>query len=316
MEPNRSSPSNQPTPQLRPRPPPSATIDDAEKKMIEAREELSKLALKFQDRPPRSPLGPKSPDTIMNDDKTHPLDEPTHPFDETTHPFDETTHPFDETTHPFDETTHPFDDSQTQTQEVHPFDEGSRSPNQELHPFDESTQQPQDSIPSGQNQYGGLGFEVGASDIPMRDSPMPPAPGSSKRRTDAFLTPGPLGSRKSRISLPDLLRPGSLSSPNNPPRFPQDLVTNGLVTPNNPPRRLKVATPVTASQSTLRSPRSPPVDAPILSPRRARAGGVTPNESRPRSTAAQELRELLENSPRTRRSIANGEFDPQTHGEA
>ncbi|KAF9784524.1 hypothetical protein BJ322DRAFT_1021260 [Thelephora terrestris] len=132
----------QPIPRLRPEPPPSSTIDATEKKMIEAREELSKLALRFRDRFPRSPLGPKSPGTRINGEGSH-------PFDESTHPFDETTHPFDETMHPFDETTRFLDDSQTQTQETHPFDEDFHTQSQETHPFDESTQGPPDSMLDG-----------------------------------------------------------------------------------------------------------------------------------------------------------------------
>ena len=138
MEP-RSSPfsslsNDQPTSQLRPEPP-STTVDVTELNMIKAREELSKLVVRFRDRFPRSSLGPNSPDTRANNEEKH-------PFDESTHPFDKTTHPFDETTHPFDETTNLLDDSQTQTQEVHPFDDDSHMPSQETHPFDESPQQP------------------------------------------------------------------------------------------------------------------------------------------------------------------------------
>ena len=268
--------------------------------MIEAREELSKLALRFRDRFPRSPLGLKPPSAGMTGDKTH--------------PFDESTHPFDETTHPFDETTRPFDDSQNQTQEPHPFDESSRAPSQELHPFDESTQQPPDSILDSQSPHRGL--EVGAPDVPMRDSPLPPTPGTSKRQADALLTASLLESRKPRIAPIDRLRPGSLSSPNNPPRSPQDLTPKELAAPDSSSRRLKVSTPTTTSRSALRTPRSPVEDAPILSPRRSRAGGVSPEQGRPRSMATQELRELLENSPRTRRTTTNLEAHPPTNGEA
>ena len=162
-----SSPPSQLTSRLRPRPPSSTTSDDAEKKMIEAREELSKVTLRFQDRFPRSPLGSKSPETRADDGESH--------------PFDETTQPFYEATRPFDESTHPFDDSQTQTQEVHPFDGRSHTPSQELPPFDENTQRTQDSILDGQNKHREL--ELEASGIPIRSSPVTHTPRGSKYHT-------------------------------------------------------------------------------------------------------------------------------------
>ena len=140
VEPRHSYPSSQPTPQLRPRQALPTAIDVAEKKMIEAREELSKFALRFRDRFPRSPLVSKSPDAKMSDDINT-----THPFDDYTHPFDGAEHPFDETTHPFDETLRPLDDPHTQTQDVHPFNQYSRPTSQEPHPFNQSTQQLPDS---------------------------------------------------------------------------------------------------------------------------------------------------------------------------
>lgn len=304
VEPHGSTPSSQPTPRLRPRPPSSTAIDVTEKKMIEAREELSKLALRFRDRFPRSPLGLKSPDTRMSGDKNK-----THPFDESIHPFDETTHPFDETTHPFDETTQSFDNPQTQTQEVYPFDQSPRPTRQEPHPFDESTQKLPDSIPDSQSQRRGL--EVEGSNTPTKYPPLPPTPGSSKRRKDAFLTASLLESGKSRISPIDRRRSGLLTSP----RSPQDLATNELATAEGSLRRSKVSKSTATSRHALRSPRSPE-DTPILSPWRTRAGGVSPDEGRPKSMATQELRKLLENSPRTRRTTTNPEAHSQTQGEA
>lgn len=293
------------TPRSRPGPPFSNAVDPAEKKMIEAREELSKLALRFRDQNPRSPLGSKSPDTRVNGE--------THPLDETTHPFDETTHPFDETTHPFDETVHSFDDFQTQTQEVHPFDEDSLAPSREVHPFDESTQEPQDSTSGGPNQRRGL--EVGELNVPMRISPAPPTPRSSKRTTEAILSESLLESRDSRsrsqpplVSPINRLRPGLLTSP----RSPQNLTADEVATANGSSRRLKFPTPTT-SRSALRSPLSPTDDASLLSLRRVRSGAVSPEDGRPKSTAAQELRELLENSPRARRTTGNVETQPQAH---
>ena len=293
IEPPASSTPSQPTPRLQSRPSPSTRIDATEKKMIEAREELSRLTVKFREHLPRSSLGSKSPEKRAIEDKTH--------------PFDESTHPFDETTHPFDETTHPFDDSLTQALEVHPFDRDSRAPSQVPHPFDETTQQPPDSILDGQSQHQGL--EVRASNTPMRCSSVSHTPGSSKRRAEAFLTTSLLESRKSKASPVDHRRPVLLSPPNNRPRSPQDLATNESATIDNSSRRLKVPTPIITSRSALRSPRSPAEGGSILSPHRDRAAGVSPDESRPRSMATLELRELLENSPRTRRH-------PQTHGEA
>ena len=297
VEPRGSSPfilSNGPlTPRSRLRPVPSNPIDATERKMIEAREELSRVTLRFRARLPRSPLGSGPPDTGIDDGETH-------PFDETTHPFDETTHPFDETTHPFDETTHPFDDPQTQIQGVHPFDEDSCIPSQETHPFDEDTQQPPDNIVDDQNQRRRL--EVGVSDIQMGVSPIPPTPGCSKRRTETFLTASLLESRNgghSRssshpppVSPIDRIRPGTLSSPSHPPRSPQ------------------------TSRNPLLSPRSPTEEVPILSPQSVRAEGVSPEDDRPKATVTQELRELLENSPRRRSTSANVEAQPQTHGKA
>lgn len=327
VEPRGPSPLSQsngpPTPQPCPRPQPSDTADATERRMIEAREELSKVVLGFRARLPRSPLGPKFPDTRMNDDETHPFDESTHPFDETTHPFDETTHPFDEITHPFDETTHPFDDSQAQSQEVHPFDEDSHTPSDEIHPFDEDTQPP-DSLAGGQSQR--WGSEVGSSDIRMAISPVPTTPRSSKRRTEAFLSTSLLESGNGRhsrspshpppISPIGRLRPGLLCSPIRPSRSPQNPAMRELTTTNGPLGRLKVPTPITTSRNPLRSPLSPIEDDLGLSPRKARSGGVSPEDGRPKSTVTQELRELLENSPRTRRASANVEAPPQTRGEA
>jgi len=294
-----------PTPQPRPRPPPSNTIDTAEKMMIEAREELSKVALGFRARLPRSPLSSKPPDSKVIGDETH--------------PFDESTHPFDETTHPFDETTHPFDDSQAQGQEVHPFDEDSHIQSQEAHPFDADTQQPSDSIIGGPSQRRVSG--VGGSDIRMGISSVPSTPGGSRRRTEAFLTTSLLESRNGRypkspshpppVSPIDRLRPGLLCSPNRPQHSPHELVAA-----NDPLKRLKVPTPLTTLRNSLRSPRSSTEDVPSLSPQRARAGGVSPEDSRPKSMVTQELRELLENSPRTRRAPASVKVQPQTHGDA
>lgn len=325
MEPRApSSLSSGLTPRLRSRPVPSNGIDVTEKKMIEAREELSKVALRFRARVPRSPLGSKSPGAGVGDEETHPFDESTHsfdeathPFDETTHPFDENTHPFDESTYPFDETIHPFDDSQTQSQEVHPFDEGSYPPSQETHPFDEDTQQPPDRIVDDQSQRRRP--EVGASDISS-------AAGSSKRRTAAFLTASPLETRNGRHpkspshpppkSPIDRLRPGVLDLPNHPPRSPQSLATHRPAAASSPLRRQEVQTPTTTSRNLLQSPRSSTEDVPILSPQRVRSGGLSPEGNRPKSTVTQELRELLENSPRTRRTPANVAAQSQTHGEA
>jgi hypothetical protein len=225
VEPRGSSPfslnSGPPTPRSRPRLAPSHTIDTTERKMIEAREELSKVALGFRTRLPRSPLGYKSPRTRMNDDETH--------------PFDETTHPFDETTHPFDETMHPFDETQAQSQEVHPFDEDSYVPSQGTHPFDEDTQQPPDSTIDSQSQRWRP--KVGEPDTQMGGSPAPSTVGGSKRRTEAYHTASPLETRNRRhsrnpshpppVSPIDRLRPGALGSPNHPPRSPRNPATNG-----------------------------------------------------------------------------------------
>ena len=304
------SPGNSPlTPRSRPRPALSNTIDATERKMIEAREELSKVALGFRTRLPRSPLVSKSPNTGMNDDETH--------------PFDESTHPVDESTHPFDETTHPFGESQVQSQKMHPFDEDSCVPTQRSHPFDEDTQQPPDSTIDGQSQCRRL--EVGESDIRMGVSPVPSTTGGSKRRTEAFLTTSLLetGSvRHSRsLSHPppaspiDRLRPGALGSPNHPSRSPQNPTSNGQAAPSSPLRRQKVPTPITTSRNLLRSPRSSTEDIPMLSPQRTRAGGVSPDDGRPKSAVTQELRKLIQNSPRTRRVQANVTVQPQTHGE-
>lgn len=316
VEPRGSSPSrlsnDPPAPRSRLRPP-ANTIDATERKMIEAREELSKVALRFRVRPPPSPLYSKPPDTGTNDDETH-------PFDESTYPFDGTTHPFDEITHTSDETAHPFDNSQAQSQEVHPFDEDSAIQSQETHPFDEDTQQP-DNIVNGQSQP--RQSEVGTSDVQMGLFPLPSAP---KRRTEAFLTASLLESMNGRhsrspshpppISPINRLRPGVLCSPNHSPRSPQNPTTHRPTTIHTPLGRSKVPTPITTSQNLLRSPRSYMEDAPILSPQKARSGGVSPEDGRPRSTVTQELRELLENSPRTRRTSANVEVQPKVHGEA
>ncbi|KAF9642749.1 hypothetical protein BDM02DRAFT_1940722 [Thelephora ganbajun] len=309
MEPRGSSPLNlnndQPTPPPRSRPPPSNTTGAVERKMIEAREELSKVALMFRSRLPHSSR-PSSPDARINDDETH--------------PFDETTHPFDETTHPFDETAHPFGNSQVQSQEVHPFDQDSHLPSQEIHPFDESTQQPPDSVVDSQSQR--RESEVGASDIRMGVSPVPSTPGSSRRRTEAFLTASLLeggNGRHSRnpshpppTSPIDRLRPG-LCSPNHLPRSPQIPPTHGPATTNSPLKQFKTPGPITTSRNLLRSPRTSMEDVPNPSPQRARAGGISPDDGRPKSTVTQELRELLENSPRKRSAPANVEVRPQTH---
>ena len=330
VEPRGSSPLSPHTSRSRPRPPPSNTIDATERKMIEAREELSKVALRFRTRLPHSSLGSKSPDTGMNDDETHPLNESTHPFDETSHPFneptrpfDETTHPFDETTHPFDETTHPFDDSQVRSQGVHPFNEDSCIPSQETHPFDEDTQLPPDSTAGGQSH---LLPEVGPSDVQIGASPVPSTPGSSKRRTDAYLITSVLESRNGRhsrtpshpppVSPSYRLRPGVLCSPNRPPRSPQNTAAHRPATPDGPLRGLKILVPIATSRTPPQSPRLPAEGVPILSPQRPRARGASPEDGRPKSTVTQELRELLENSPRTRRTPANVEVQPDTHGEA
>ena len=301
------------TPRSRPRPAPSNTMDPTERKMIEAREELSKVALRFRTRLPRSPLGPKSPSTGMNDDETHLLDESTHPFDDTTHPFDGTAHSLDETTRPFDE-------SQVQSQELHPFDDDSCVPSQETHPFDDDTQQPPDSTIDGQSQRRRL--EVGESDIQMGVSPAPSTAGGSKRRTEAFLTASLLETRNGRhsrnpshpppVSPINRLRLGALGSPDRPPRSPQNSPTK--VAASSLLRRQKVPTPITTSRNSPQSPRSP-TDTPILSPQRARAEGVSPEDGRQKPTVTQALRELIENSPRTRRAPANVAIQPQTHGE-
>ena len=279
-----------------------------QRKMIEAREELSKVALRFRTRLPRSPFGSKSPETGMNDDKTH--------------PFDESTHPFDETTHPVDETIRPFDESQVQSQEVQPIDEDSYIPSQRTHPFDEDTQQPPDSIVDDQSQHRRLG--VGESDIQMDVSTVPPAAGGSRSRTEAFLTSSLLETRNGRHSRSpshpppgspiDRLRPGVLGSPNRPSRSPQNPATNGPTAASSPSKRQKVPTPITTSRNSLRSPRSSTEDIPVLSPQRARAGGVSPEDGRPKSTVTQELRELIENSPRTRRALTNVAVQLQTRG--
>jgi hypothetical protein len=155
----------------------------------------------------------------------------------------------------------------------------------------------------------------------MRVSPVPPTPGSFKRRTEVPLTVTLPESKNSRtvshpppISPINRLRPGLLSSPNKPHRSPQNLATNEPATVNASSRRLKAPTP-TPSRSVLRSPLSPAEDGPILSPRRARSGALSPEDGRPRSMATQELRELLENSPRGRRAMANVDVQPQTYGE-
>jgi len=266
--------------------------------MIEAREELSSVTLRFRARLPRPTHSPKSPDTGGGK----------------THPFDESTHPFDETTHPFDEPTRPFDDSQAQGQEPHPFDEDS--PSQETHPFDEETQQPLDRIVDSQRPG------VGPSGIRMGISPIPPAPGSPKPRTEAFLSTSLLESRRGRhsrspshpppISPIDRLRPGLLRSPDHPPRSPRSPATYEPAATNNPLRRLEVPMPVGTPRNPLRSPRSPLEDSSSLSPQKARTRGVSPDDGRPKPTVAQELRELLESSPRTRPASANVEV----HGEA
>jgi len=307
-----SSPSslNNGLPTPRSRPGPLDAIDPTERKMIEAREELSKVALRFRTRLPRPPPDPKSPDTRMGE---------TRPFDEPTHPFDETTHPFDETTHPFDEATHPFDDSQAQSQEPHPFDEDSHMPSQEPHPFDEETQQPPD------NTIDDRRSEVGPSGIRMGISPVPPTPGGPNRRTEAFLSASLLESRHGRhsrspshpppISPIDRLRPGLLRSPNRPSRSPRSPTIYEPTTTIGPLRRFEVPTPMTTSRNPLRSPRSS--DRPSLSPQKARTRATSPGDGQPKPTAiTQELRELLESSPRTRRASANVQVQPKTHGEA
>ena len=302
------------TPRSRPRPASSNTMDPTERKMIEAREELSKVALGFRTRLLRSPLGSKSPGTGMNDDETHLLDGSTHPFDDITHPFDTTAHSLDETTRPFDE-------SQVQSQELHPFDDDSYVPSQGTHPFDDDTQQPPDSIVDVQSQR--LRLEVGESDIQIGASPAPSTTEGSKRRTEAFLTASILETRNGRHSrspshLPpvppiDRLRLGTLGSPDRPSRSPQNSPTK--VAASSLLRRQKVPTPITTLRNSLRSPRSSTEDIPILSPQRARAGGVSPEDGRQKPTVTQKLRELIENSPRTRRAPANVAIQPQTHGE-
>ena len=309
---------NIPTPRPGPRRQPSIAADATERRMIEAREELSRVVLGFRARLPRSPISSKFPD-----DETHPFDESTHPSDETTHPFDETTHPFDETTHPFGETVHPFDDSQAQSQEAHPFDEDSCVPSQETHPFDEDTQQPLDATIDSQTQRQGSG--VGASDIGTGVSPVPSTPGGSRRRTEAFLSASLLKSRNGRhsrspshpppMSPIDRLRPALSRSPNHSPRSPRNPVTHEPTTIDDLLRRLKVPTPITASRNSLRSPRLSMEGESSPYPQKARSGGASPEDCRQKSTAAQGLRELLENSPRMRRALANVEVQPQTHGE-
>ena len=302
VEPRGSSPldpnNDPPTPQPRPGPQPLNTIDAAERKMIEAREELSKVALRFRTRLPRSPVGSKSPNTRTNGNGDE------------MHPFDESTHPFDETTHSFDETTHPFDDSH-QSQELHPFEEDSHIPSQEAHPFDEETQ-PLDGIIGSQRS------ELGPSGIRMGISPVPPTPGGFKRRTETFLPTSLLENRNGRHSRnpsdpPPLsplgrLRPGLSGSPNYSPRSPRSPTTD------SPLRRLGVPTPTT-SMNPLRSPRPSTEDGPSLSPQKARTRVISPGDGRPKPKTTQELRELLESSPRARRASANAEVQPNTHGE-
>lgn len=301
------------TPRQRSRPVPSNAIDDTERKMIEAREELSKVGLGFRTSLPRPPLGSKSPNAGMDDDETR-------PFDESTHPFDETTRLFDETTRPFDEAGHLFDDSQTQSQEAHPFDEDSCVPSQETHPFDEATQQPPDSLADSQGQPPLP--EGGASGTQIAVSPVPSALGGSERRVEAFLTTSLLdtgnGKHSRSLSHPqhtspiDRFRPATLSSPSHPPRLPRDPATHGSATANSTLKRHKGVTPITTSRNSLRSPRSSTEDVPILSPQRARSGGVSPDDGRPKPMATQELRKLIENSPRRQRAPAIGELLPQT----
>ena len=155
---SRGSSPSQPTPRLRPRSPSSTTISATEKKMIEAREELSTLALRFRHQLPRSSLGSEPSNTRMDDGKRANNDK--------TDTFDDSIYLLDETTYPFDENTHPFDESQTQAQEPY---EDSNAPTQGPHPFDEITQQPPDSTLDDRTQHRGL--EVGASDIKIADSP-------------------------------------------------------------------------------------------------------------------------------------------------
>ena len=192
------------------------------------------------------------------------------------HPFNESTHPFDETTHPFDETTHPFDETTNLLDD-------SQTQNQEVHPFDDDSHMPSQET------------------HPFDESPQQP-------HSRTLSQPPP-------ISPINRLRPGMLSSPHKLPLSSQNLATNESVTINGTSIRPKVPTPTT-SRSALRTPLSPTEDGPILSPLGVRSGALSPKEGRPKATATQELRELLENSPRGRRAMGHLEVQPQTHGEA
>ena len=306
VEPRGSSPLGLNNDLPRPGPQPSNAID-TERKMIEAREALSSVTLRFRARLPRPTLSSKSPDMTNGGGGE-------------THPFDESTHPFDETTHPFDETASQFDDSQAQGQEPHPFDEDSRIPSQETHPFDEETQRPLDSIVDSQTPG------VGRSSIRMGISPVPPAPGGSKPRMGAFLSTSLLESRYGRnsrspsnpppVSPIDRLRPGLLHSPNHPSCSSRSPATYEPAATNNPLRRLEVPTPIGTPRSPLRSPRSSMEDRASPSPQKARTKGASHEDGRPNPTVTQQLREVLESSPRTRRASADVEIQPKTHGEA
>ena len=312
VEPRGSSPlgpnNDLPRPGLQP-----SNVIDAERKMIEAREELSSVTLRFRARLPRPTLDSKSPNTMTNGPSGD-----THPFDESTHPFDETTHPFDEITHPFDQTAGPFDDSQAQARGPHPFDEDSHIPSQETHPFDEETQQPPDSMVDSETPG------IGPSDIRTGIPPVPPASGGVKPRTETFLSTSLLESRYGRrsrspsqpppVSPIDRLRPGLLRSPNHPPRSPLSPTTYEPTATNSPLRRLEVPTPMGTPRHPLRSPRSSMEDRQSPSLQKSRTKGASPDDGRPKSTAAQQLREVLESSPRTRRASANVEVQPKTHG--
>ena len=65
-----------------------------------------------------------------------------------------------------------------------------------------------------------------------------------------------------------------------------------------------------------RTPRLTTDDPQHLPLRRAGSGAVSPEDGRPRPTAAQELRELLENHPSARRTTGQVESRSQAHGRA
>jgi hypothetical protein len=158
----------------------------------------------------------------------------------------------------------------------------------------------------------------------MRMSPVPSTPGSSRRRTEAFLTASLLESGNGRhsrspshpppMSPINHLRPGLLGSPNRLPRSPNNPATHKPAAAISPPRRPKVLTPIT----TLRNPpRSPAHRRPIkLVPSESQSwshftrGQSTEICDHPRATGA------VREQPRTLRVSVNPELHSQTHGEA